>query len=194
MLAAKLMPEAPPLMRISCDLYHTMIASGLLTPEHRVELIDGYLVTKKSIAPNHGATVNRLNWLLSRRLGDEVIVTVQNPITIHDYSEPEPDIVVAKFRDDFYAKQHPYPEDVLLVIEVADSSLAYDRDAKIPLYAAAGIPEVWLVDLAQSQVHVFRRPEGAVFTEQRSHKVGDTLRVPGVADVPISVSELGFKV
>lgn len=179
-------------MRISCDFYHTMIASGGLTPDDRVELIDGYLVTKISIGPNHGAVVNRLNRLLNRKLGDGAIVTVQNPITIHDYSEPEPDIVVVKFREDFYAKQHPQPEDVLLIIEVADSSLAYDRNAKVPLYAAAGIPEVWLVDLPQSEIHAFRRPEGAVYTEQQSYKAGDALAVPGFEHIQISVSELGL--
>jgi Uma2 family endonuclease len=178
-------------MRISCDRYHEMIASGGLREDDRIELIEGYLVTKMSIGSLHSGMVNRLNRLLGRLLGDSAIVTIQNPVTIHEYSEPEPDVVVAKFREDFYADRHPYPEDILLVIEVADTSLAFDREAKIPLYASCGIPESWLVDLIHHEIHVFRRPDGAKYQETLVFRSGDLLPVPGSTQT-LAVAELGL--
>jgi hypothetical protein len=191
MLVTSLPPHSPPLMRISCDRYHEMIASGGLREDDRIELIEGYLVTKMSIGSLHSGMVNRLNRLLGRLLGDSAIVTIQNPVTIHEYSEPEPDVVVAKFREDFYADRHPYPEDILLVIEVADTSLAFDREAKIPLYASCGIPESWLVDLIHHEIHVFRRPDGAKYQETLVFRSGDLLPVPGSTQT-LAVAELGL--
>jgi hypothetical protein len=191
MLVTSLPPHSPPLMRISCDRYHEMIASGGLREDDRIELIEGYLVTKMSIGSLHSGMVNRLNRLLGRLFGDSAIVTIQNPVTIHEYSEPEPDVVVAKFREDFYADRHPYPEDILLVIEVADTSLAFDREAKIPLYASCGIPESWLVDLIHHEIHVFRRPDGAKYQETLVFRSGDLLPVPGSTET-LAVVELGL--
>ena len=191
MLVTSLPPHSPPLMRISCDRYHEMIASGGLREDDRIELINGYLVTKMSIGSLHSGMVNRLNRLLGRLFGDSAIVTIQNPVTIHEYSEPEPDVVVAKFREDFYADRHPYPEDILLVIEVADTSLAFDREAKIPLYASCGIPESWLVDLIHHEIHVFRRPDGAAYQETLVFRSGDLLPVPGSTET-LEVAELGL--
>jgi len=191
MLVTSLPPHSPPLMRISCDRYHEMIASGGLREDDRIELINGYLVTKMSIGSLHSGMVNRLNRLLGRLFGDSAIVTIQNPVTIHEYSEPEPDVVVAKFREDFYADRHPYPEDILLVIEVADTSLAFDREAKIPLYASCGIPESWLVDLIHHEIHVFRRPDGAAYQETIVFRSGDLLPVPGSTET-LAVAELGL--
>ncbi|MFN0079958.1 MAG: Uma2 family endonuclease [Prosthecobacter sp.] len=181
-----------PLARITCEKYHALIQSGAFTEDDRLELINGYLVQKMSIGPNHAGAVKALNFLLNRRLGDRAIVAVQDPITINEYSEPEPDIVIARFRDDFYRQSHPGPGDVILVIEVADSSLSYDLTAKIPLYAAAGIPEAWLVNLNARQMTVFRQPEGAAYTQSEVFKDGDTVAVPGFADVTLRMDELGI--
>lgn len=191
MIGTALPPYSPPLMRMNCDRYHAMIKHGFLTEDDPVELINGYVVTKMSIGPNQGGTVNRLNRLLSKRLGDDVIIAVQNPITIHEFSEPEPDIVVARHRDDFYADRHPQPQDILLVIEVADTSLAYDRSAKIPLYAACGIVESWLVDLAQREVTVYRQPAGAAYAQSQVYRAGDLLPLPG-GQGTLAVDELGL--
>lgn len=191
MIGTALPPYSPPLMRMNCDRYHAMIKHGFLTEDDPVELINGYVVTKMSIGPNQGGTVNRLNRLLSKRLGDDVIIAVQNPITIHEFSEPEPDIVVARHRDDFYADRHPQPQDILLVIEVADTSLAYDRSAKIPLYAACGIVESWLVDLAQREVTVYRQPAGAAYAQSQVYRTGDLLPLPG-GQGTLAVDELGL--
>jgi Uma2 family endonuclease len=187
----QLPPHSPPLMRISCERYHEMIASGGLKEDDRIELIHGYLVTKMSIGSHHSAVVSRLERFLHRIATEDVIVRGQNPITIHEYSEPEPDVVIAKYRADFYAQRNPYPEDILLVVEVADTSLAYDRDAKIPLYAACGIPESWLIDLNNHQITVFRQPDGAAYTEQIVFRTGDAIPVPGSTQT-IAVADLGL--
>lgn len=192
MIATLAPTEMPPQMRISCELYHEMIEKGVLTENHRVELIDGYLITKMSIGTTHTSVVNRLNWMLGLAYQGKAILSVQNPITIHEYSEPEPDVVVAKFRDDFYASAHPGPSDILLVIEVADTSLAFDRKAKVPLYAASGIPETWLVDLTKSELHVFRKPDGASYTETLVLVAGDVVPLPGIEGITLAVSEMGM--
>ncbi len=192
MIIEPLPPEAPPQLRISCERYHAMIEKGLLTEADRIELIDGYLLTKISISPTHSGTVNRLLRLLMTLLGEKVIVAVQNPITIHEFSEPEPDLVVAKFRDDFYAGGHPVPEDILFVIEVADTSLAFDRDTKIPLYAASGIAESWLVDLNDREITVFSQPEGAGYARKVTYRGEDSLEISGFAGVKFSVVDVGL--
>lgn len=192
MLAVSPIPQSPPLLRISCERYHEMIASGSLKEDDRIELIDGYFFTKRSIGSLHSAVVSKLESILHRILTEDVIVRGQNPITIHEYSEPEPDVVVAKYRDDFYAGRHPYPEDIFLVVEVADTSLAFDRDAKMPLYASCGIQESWLVDLNTREVTVYRKPDGARYTEQTIFRSGDTLPVPGIEGVSVSISHLGL--
>lgn len=179
-----------PLARITCEKYHALIRSGAFTEDDHLELINGYLVQKMSIGSNHAGVVKVLNFLLGKRLGDRAIVAVQDPITINEYSEPEPDIVVAKFREDFYRRGHPTPSDILLVIEVADTSLSYDLNAKVPLYAAAGIGETWLVDLAGRHLTVFSHPDGAAYSQARVCQAGDAVTVPGFPDVTLQVSEL----
>lgn len=189
---AILSPALLPLARLTRERYHAMIASGLFNEDERLELIDGYLVQKMSIGSNHAGVVNALNRLLNRSLGDRVIVAVQNPISIHEYSEPEPDLVIAKFREDFYAKGHPQPEDVLLVIEVADTSIDYDLKAKVPLYAAAGIPEVWLVNLNDSTLTVFNHPEGIAYQQSTRLTVEDSVAVPGYPDIRFPLAQMGL--
>ena len=182
MIIEPLPPGAPPQWRVSCERYHAMIDKGLLTEEDRIELIDGYLLTKRPRSPTHSGTVNRLLRLLMTLLGEKVIVAVQNPITIHEFSEPEPDLVVAKFREDYYADGHPVPEDILFVVEVADTSLAFDRDTKIPLYASSGIAESWLVDLDAREITVYSKPEGAGYAQQVTYRGEDVVEISGFSD------------
>ncbi|HEX6293289.1 MAG TPA: Uma2 family endonuclease [Herpetosiphonaceae bacterium] len=135
-----------------------MVEAGILQEHDLVELIDGEILEMIPIGSCHAACVNRLNTLLTRRLGDRAIISVQNPIRLNDYSEPEPDIAVLQPCADFYAAAHPSAEDVLLVIEVAETSLEYDREVKIPRYAQADIPEVWLLDVQHEIVMVYTQP------------------------------------
>lgn len=143
---------------ISVERYDQMIAAGVLHEDERLELLGGEIIEMSPIGIPHAACVKRLNRLLNRKLSDQVIIGVQDPIHIDQYSEPQPDIVVLNLCDDYYAGGHPEPEDILLLVEVADTSLAYDREEKLPRYAQAGIVEVWIVNLIEQQIEVYLRP------------------------------------
>jgi Uma2 family endonuclease len=146
---------------ISVDAFHRMGEAGILGPADRVELIDGEIIDMSLIGALHAAIVARLASYFSQRLGGAAVVWCQNPLRLDDISEPEPDIAILRPRADFYTTAHPGPADVLLVIEVADTSLAYDVGTKVPLYARHGIPEVWVIDAVMRQTRVFRQPIGS---------------------------------
>ena len=122
-----------------------MAEADIFDPDDRVELIDGEVVEMSPIGTPHASTVDRLTRMFHLGIGGRAIIRTQGPIQIGDFSEPEPDIAVLREREDFYAAHHPMPPDVLLVVEVSESPLRYDTDRKTPLYAAGGIPEVWVV-------------------------------------------------
>ena len=155
-------PCAPPSRHlISVDAFHRMGETGILGPQDRVELIDGEIIDMSPIGVLHAAIVDVLVRHFGRRAGESVFVRCQNPLRLDNISEPEPDIAILRPRADFYMTAHPGAADVLLVIEVADTSLAYDLGTKVPLYARHGIPEVWVIDAATRQTRVFRRPVGS---------------------------------
>src|SRR5436305_8187270 len=165
--------------------YDKMAAAGVFSEDDRVELIEGEIVEMNPIGSRHAACVGRLTKLLERLAGDEAIVWVQNPVQVSDYSEPLPDVALLKRRDDFYAQANPRPSDVLLIIEVADSSVEYDRDIKMPLYARAGIPEVWLVNLPKETVEIYTRPLEGEYREIRLVKRGETLSAKSIPNLTI---------
>lgn len=140
--------------------YHRMGEVGILTGRDRVELIEGELVAMAPIGSEHSGTVNALTRLLVEIVGDRGVVAVQNPVQLDDLTEPEPDFAVLKPRPVYYRRATPRADDVLLLIEVADSSLAYDRAVKRSLYARHGIPEFWIVNLTAGEVEVCRTPTG----------------------------------
>lgn len=144
-----------------------MAAAGVLSEDDRVELIEGEIIEMSPIGSRHAACVGRLSKLLERLAGDHAIVWVQNPVQIDDYSEPVPDATLLRQRDDFYARAKPVPADVLLLVEVSDSALKYDREIKVPLYARAGVPEVWLVNLQDEVVEVYAHPTAGTYQETR---------------------------
>jgi Uma2 family endonuclease len=144
--------------RFSVSEYYKMAEAGILGEDDRVELIEGEIVDMPPIGQDHMNAVNRLNYIFGQRLGERAIVSVQNPIHLSTSSVPQPDIALLRYRPDFYAGRRAPLEDVLLVVEVADTSLQYDRDIKVPLYARFGIPEVWIVDLGSETILVFRQP------------------------------------
>jgi Uma2 family endonuclease len=144
--------------KFTVDEYYRMAEAGILTRGQRVALIEGEIVDMAPIGNRHAACVDRLTHDFVLGLGDRAIVRVQGPLRLHDYSEPEPDLIILRPRPDFYASQHPGPGDTLLIIEVADTTERYDRQVKVPLYARAGIPEVWLVDLTAGTVTLYREP------------------------------------
>ncbi len=156
---AKLFTLDPPVEphRLSLDDYERMADAGILTGESHVELIEGVIVDRAPIGSRHAGVVAQIDRIFSGQSAS-AIVWVQNPIRLGKYSEPEPDIAVLKPRKDFYKKSHPHADDVLLIIEVADTSIEYDRRIKVPLYAEHGVPEVWLVDLNLGQIEIYLEP------------------------------------
>lgn len=146
-------------MRFTREAYHRMVEAGLLTSDDPVELLDGEIVFRSPIGRRHTAITDRLNSFFAPRAAGRFISRVQGPIALSDVSEPEPDFMLLRHRDDFYAEQDAGPADVALLVEVADSSLAKDLDAKLKLYAAAGIQEYWVVDVRGRSLTIHREPE-----------------------------------
>ncbi len=167
--------------------YARMVETGILSEDDRVELIDGDVRAMSPIGPLHAAIVKRLNALLNQALGDTAIVSVQDPIQLGDYSEPEPDLAVLRSRPDYYANSHPQPEDILLLVEVSDSSLEYDRDEKIPRYAMAHIPEVWIVDVHGEAIEQYSQPRTGSYRTMYLLKNGDTITSVSLPMIQVSV-------
>lgn len=166
------------------DEYHRLAEAGILTEDDRIELIAGELVTMSPIGTRHAACVKRLNRLLGRALGVRALIGVQDPIWLGDETEPQPDLAVLRPRPDDYARGHPTASDVLLLIEVADTSQRYDREVKVPLYARAGIPEVWLVDLTAETIERYAEPANGTYRQMERAGRGQTLiptTLPGFA-------------
>lgn len=170
--------------------FHRLAEVGLLHEDERVELIEGELIRMNPIEPGHSGHVNRLNRLFGRLLGDHVLLSIQNPVRLNDRTEPQPDLALLRPRDDDYSRATPTPADVLLLVEVADMSLAYDRDVKGPLYAAAGIREYWLVNLLDGRIEVYRDPGPAGYARVETLGPGDTLRPLTFPDLAIPVSDV----
>jgi Uma2 family endonuclease len=178
---------------LTVEEYHRMGDAGILGEDDPVELLDGHLIAMSPIGPSHLHCVNRLNKLFARRLyaGDDPSpwISMQNPIRLSDTSEPEPDLVL--LRPDAPQDRTPIPADVLLVVEVADSSVDYDRSIKAPRYAAAGVPVFWLVDLGGEFVDVSDTPDADTYAHRHRYHRGDTIPLPeGVDGDPIPVDDV----
>ncbi|MBI4468217.1 MAG: Uma2 family endonuclease [Acidobacteria bacterium] len=155
-----------------------MVQAGILSEDDNVELMDGEVRAMSPVGPRHVAIVNRLNAILSSQIAGRAIVSVQNPIQLTDYTEPQPDIAVLCPREDFYAHALPLPEDVLLVVEVAEASLEYDRGEKVPRYAQMRIPEVWLVDVERETVTQYTNSDGSRYAGEQTLARGQHLDSP----------------
>jgi len=151
--------------KFAVDAYRKMVETGILTEDLRVELLNGEVLPKSAIGRRHAGTVNLLTRLFTNALGNLAVVSVQNHIVLPPDSAPEPDLTLLKPRDDLYAGKDPTADDVLLLIEVGDATAEKDRMIKLPLYAAAGIREVWLIDLVTDHVEVHRRPTPQGYTD-----------------------------
>ena len=170
--------------------YERMGQVGIFSEDERVELVCGEVIQMSPIGERHAARVDFLTQFITLRLRRSAIVRVQNPVQLDDYSEPQPDIAVLKPRDDFYNGAHPRPEDVLLVIEVSDSTLEYDRKIKMPLYAGAGIPEAWLVNLPEERIEVYSDPADGEYQTARPYARGRRLQSHTLASLSLSVSKV----
>jgi len=143
--------------------YHRLGEIGILSESDHVELINGDIVTMSPTKSHHAGMVDLLVELLIHKLYKKATIKCQNPITIVNHSEPEPDVVIAHYRSDAYSKQHPTPEDIYVVIEVSDSTLEKDQEVKHPLYAKAEIPEYWIVNLIDNQIEIYRQPKNGEY-------------------------------
>jgi Uma2 family endonuclease len=170
--------------------YHSMIEAGILGPEDRVELLAGEIYEAASVSSPHAACVMRLTRWFSSRIGERGLVNVQNPIELSSLSEPEPDLTLLVPRDSFYAERHPRPDEVLLLIEVAATSYDFDRDLKLPLYAEAGIREVWLIALDHRVVEVHREPGEGSYRQTERLQARDTVTPIAFPDLETDVGYL----
>jgi Uma2 family endonuclease len=170
--------------------YYRMAEAGILREDDRVELIKGEIIEMSPIGRRHKAFVLNLTQLLVGRLAERALVNVQSGIVLSDDSEPEPDIAVLRRRDVPYKEREAHADDVLLLIEVADSSLAYDRSTKLRLYAEAGIPEYWVVDCGAETVEVHRGPEAYGYREVRLVMGAATLTPQAFPDVELSTADI----
>lgn len=180
----------PPLMRkkFRTDEVYQMMKIGILPEESGWELIDGEIIHRMSIGSKHASVVRRLEKFLERNFGDFMMISSQNPIHIDEHNEPEPDIALLKPRDDFYAERHPEPQDVLLVAEVSDSTLEYDRETKKALYAEAGIKEFWLINLKQNTIETYTDPANGEYYQMRIFGRGEILQSKHIEKMSLEVN------
>jgi Uma2 family endonuclease len=170
--------------------YYQMAEVGIIGPEDRVELIDGEIIQMSPIGDRHAGYVNRLTRMFVGALGRRAVVSVQNPIQLNNYTEPQPDVVVLKPRADDYAGKKARAEDALLIVEVSDKTLRYDRTIKLPRYAAAGIPEVWILHIAAGELLVFRGPSGKTYADALTLRAGDMVSLPTFPDITFKADEI----
>lgn len=163
---------------------------GLLAPDARVELIDGEIHDMSPIGPLHSGVVIRLIRFFSLQAKKRWIVSSQNPVGLDNYSEPQPDLVLLKPAPDDYVSHHPAPDDVILLIEVADSSLDFDRGKKLQIYARAGIPEFWIVNLQDSTVEVYRDPHFIGYESKTILRTGEKASPAAFPAAMVDVGEL----
>ncbi len=175
---------------ITADEFEQMGRAGIFSPDARLELLEGVIYRTSSIGSPHAAWVKYLNALFNRLFNGKMLVGVQDPIRLDDFSEPEPDITLLRWRDDYYKTSHPTPADVLLLIEMADSTVESDRSYKMPLYAKAGIPEAWLVNLIEETIELYAEPADGAYQFSKSFKRGEEIQSHSVADLRISVTDV----
>lgn len=170
--------------------YHKMIDAGVFIGDSDYELIEGEIVKKMTVGDYHISCVNRLNMLLTARLAGKAIVSIQNPVVIGEISEPEPDVTIFKFQEDFYASGKATAEDVLLLIEVSDSTVKYDRDIKILLYAEAEVSEVWLINLPRQIVEVYTQPEKGKYKSVGKFTKTQTVSPKFAPEIKLKVTDI----
>ncbi|MBD2316926.1 Uma2 family endonuclease [Phormidium tenue] len=176
--------------KFTTEQYHLMHEAGVFAEGDRLELINGEITEMSPIGRKHAACVNRLVTLSTKKLGDRIIASVQNPIRLADNSEPQPDLAILKPRNDFYENSLPTPVDILLIIEVADSTITYDREIKSPLYAAAGIPEMWLFDVNRKIIEGYSQPSVLGYKRMQRYEQNDTFSMLAFPDVTFAWQEV----
>ena len=175
---------------LTVEAYHRMGEVGIFAPDERVELIEGEVMEMAPIGSRHSGLVNRINHLLVKAVGNRGVVSVQNPVRLSRISEPQPDFAVLKPRADDYQSATPLPEDILLLVEIAETSLQYYRELKAPLYAAHAIPELWVVDVTEKVLWIYRDPQPGGYTRVEKIERPGKLSLAAAPDIEIELSAL----
>jgi Uma2 family endonuclease len=175
---------------LTVEAYHRMGEVGILAPDERVELIEGEVVEMTPVGHWHSGMVNRLNHRLVQGAGNRAVVSVQNPVQLSRISEPQPDLAVLKPRVDYYRSATPLPEDVYLLVEIAETLLKYDRELKAPLYAAHGVPELWIVDVGEKVLWIYREPQAGGYARVEKTDQPGRLRLAAAPDIEVDLSGL----
>jgi Uma2 family endonuclease len=182
--------SAPTAHKFTYRDYHRMAETGVLRGNARVELMDGIINDMSPIGPFHGAVTKHLLEFFVLAAKGRYLVAVQDSVHLGEHSEPQPDITLARRMPDYYGSGHPEPEDIFLLIEVADTSLEYDRGHKLPMYSRAGIREVWIVDLNELTIEVYREPSYLGYESKTVLSAGDYARPSAFPDVAVDVRDL----
>ncbi len=187
--AASKQALAPSRHRFTVADYYAMAEAGILTENDRVELLDGDIIEMPPIGDWHASSVNRFNHLLLPPLDGRAVVIIQKPARLSQVSEPQPDVMLTRQRDDYYGTGHPKPSDVMLLIEVSDTSLEYDRTAKLSAYARAGIPEVWIVSRQDRRIEVYTDPSDGNYSSARHAGPAEKVAPRSFPDVVLEVGQ-----
>lgn len=174
--------------RFSVEEYNKLGEAGIFHEDDRVELLNGEIIVMAPIGKHHIISVRRLNRILNRRYSDLCYVDCQSPVVLDNFSEPQPDILLVALSID-ESDEKPQPKDIFLAIEVADSTVRYDSTTKLKAYARAGIPEYWIVNLADNTVDVYRQPAGESYAEHFRRERAEELAPAAFPDRPIAVAE-----
>lgn len=172
------------------DEWRRLGEANIFPPGSRLELINGEILEMAPIGFNHAGHVIRLNHFFAKLIGDMAVINIQNPLQLGDLSEPEPDFMLLKPNPDFYSSRHPAASDVLLLIEVSDTSLAFDQKQKLRLYALHGIPEYWLLNLNDNSVEIYRRPHGDAYEQKSTLRAGDSISLSQLPDIALNIADI----
>ncbi|NJP08792.1 MAG: Uma2 family endonuclease [Leptolyngbyaceae cyanobacterium RU_5_1] len=184
------MDTAVAVRRISVQDYHRMADAGIFHPSERIELLSGQIIQMTAQGTAHSAAITRAERSLRNQLGDRALIRLQDPVQLDDYSEPEPDIAVVNPDPLFYDDHHPTATEVFLLIEVADTSLTYDREIKAPAYAKSGIQEYWVLDVNARRLHVYRSPSASGYQSETILTEELTISLLAFPDCAIVVKEV----
>lgn len=176
--------------RFTVEEYYRMAESGVLRPGDRTELLEGEIFQMSGIGPRHLGCTNRINDAFTAAFRGRAVVSPQHPVRLDDYSEPQPDLALLAMREDFYSSKTPQAADAVLVVEVSDTTLRFDSDVKLPLYAAAGVPEVWIADLEHDVLRIFRAPSGRRYAVEQVLGSEETVSVAAFPDARFRVGDL----
>lgn len=180
----------PMRLRFTVDQYYRMIELGMLNDYEKAEIIEGELIGKIPFGNRHAACVEKLNEILRDKLGESIFLHNQQPIKFDDFNEPEPDLAILKRRENFHIQDKPTPKDVLILIEVSDSTLKYDRKVKRSLYAEAEIPEVWIINLPNDIIEVHQKPSVGIYQLAKIFKRGEILASEVLPGLSIAAAEI----